>query len=208
MEKKKERKAYKAEEIAQWFINSGKLAAELTQDNTALVSHLKIQKLLYYAQACSLALNNRKLFEEKIVAWRYGPVVENIFQKYKVCGKNGIEYVEPVIIDEDTAALLEFIYIHFGSMNAYELANYTHQDDCFKTTPQQRTIPESKIKADFEKKWLKDVNIGEKEQEYKEMAETVYISSLGELAEYLKNEKNNPKEETVELDWKKVLNLN
>lgn len=38
-------------------------------DNGDLISNLKIQKLVYYAQGFSLAINDKPLFEEKIQAW-------------------------------------------------------------------------------------------------------------------------------------------
>lgn len=37
-----------------------------------------LQKLLYYSQSWMLVARNRELFHDKIVAWRHGPVVENV----------------------------------------------------------------------------------------------------------------------------------
>jgi uncharacterized phage-associated protein len=55
---------------------------------------LKLQKLLYYVQAWSLAWRDRPLFEEPIEAWQYGPVVEQIYQRYKKYGYDPIERSE------------------------------------------------------------------------------------------------------------------
>ena len=43
------------------------------------ISNLKLQKLLYYAQAWYLALHNEPLFPESIEAWVHGPAVPPVY---------------------------------------------------------------------------------------------------------------------------------
>ena len=43
------------------------------------IKNLKLQKLLYYVQAYALLIFERKAFNEKIIAWSYGPVVEEVY---------------------------------------------------------------------------------------------------------------------------------
>lgn len=43
-----------------------------TNDNVEALTQLKVMKLLYYAQGVSLAVYDKVLFPEKILAWRYG----------------------------------------------------------------------------------------------------------------------------------------
>ncbi|AHD06125.1 putative phage-associated protein [Paenibacillus larvae subsp. larvae DSM 25430] len=62
--------------------------------STVQVSHLKLQKLLYYVYADFLLATGKKLFKEPIVAFEYGPVVEEVFHKYKVHGSSEIDYKE------------------------------------------------------------------------------------------------------------------
>ena len=47
------------------------------------MTHLKLQKMLYYIYADFLLKTNQKLFSEELVAFRYGPVVPEIYHKYK-----------------------------------------------------------------------------------------------------------------------------
>lgn len=50
-------------------------------------SNKKLQKLLYYVQAWSCALRgNIPVFEAQIEAWLHGPVVPEIYRKYKQYG--------------------------------------------------------------------------------------------------------------------------
>ena len=88
----------------------------LEEEDADLISNLKLQKLLYYAQGCYLALKNEPLFNEQIVNWAHGPVVEEIYHEYKNNGSNGIEYQGDYddSIDDNTVAILEEVYDIFG----------------------------------------------------------------------------------------------
>ncbi|WP_153124701.1 Panacea domain-containing protein [Peribacillus tepidiphilus] len=62
--------------------------------SVAPTSHLKLQKLLYFSYARFLLRTGEKLFKEPIVAFKYGPVVESVFHKFKVHGSSVIDYKE------------------------------------------------------------------------------------------------------------------
>jgi uncharacterized phage-associated protein len=46
------------------------------------LSHLKLQKLLYYVQAWHLAFTNAPLFNAKFQAWIHGPVSRAIYDRF------------------------------------------------------------------------------------------------------------------------------
>jgi len=48
-----------------------------------LISNLKLQKLLYYAQAWHLVNFDVPLFGDSIEAWDFGPVIPNVYRQYK-----------------------------------------------------------------------------------------------------------------------------
>ena len=50
-------------QIADWF------AGAIDREAGDSITHLKLQKLVYYAQAWFLALNDKPLFEEEMQAW-------------------------------------------------------------------------------------------------------------------------------------------
>lgn len=64
------------------------------------MSHLKLQKLLYLSYEKFLKATGEKLFEEPIVAWKYGPVVESVYEAYKGNGSN------PIPAEDDDDILL------------------------------------------------------------------------------------------------------
>lgn len=70
------KKTYDAIDVANYTIN-------YCIDENVPVSNLKLQKLLYYIQAASIVECNKKMFRENISAWKYGPVVENVYHNFK-----------------------------------------------------------------------------------------------------------------------------
>ena len=61
------------------------------QKREKLVTNTKLQKLLYFTQGVYLAKYNKLAFEDNIIAWKYGPVVKDIYYKYSLYG------AEPII---------------------------------------------------------------------------------------------------------------
>ena len=56
------------------------------QKHGDLITNLKLQKLLYFAQGWFLALYDTPLFKEEIQAWIHGPVVATVYHSYKGFG--------------------------------------------------------------------------------------------------------------------------
>lgn len=56
------------------------------------ITHLKLQKILYYVAAAYLqkSVDNKLLFEDEISKWQYGPVVENVYNLFKIYGSYNI----------------------------------------------------------------------------------------------------------------------
>lgn len=61
-------------------------------------THLKLEKLVYMCYADYLCEEGSKLFEDKIYAYKLGPVIESVYQKYK---KSGYETFEIDEAEED-----------------------------------------------------------------------------------------------------------
>lgn len=52
-------------------------------DKRGPMSHMKLQKLVYYCQAWSLVWDEEPLFPERIEAWVSGPVVPSLFAELR-----------------------------------------------------------------------------------------------------------------------------
>lgn len=55
----------------------------LKSEDEAQLSHLKLQKLLYYVQSWNLAFYDRPFFSGKFQAWIHGPVNRTIYDRFK-----------------------------------------------------------------------------------------------------------------------------
>ena len=141
---------YKATDIAEYFL------WKANQDDQELLSNMKLQKLLYYAQGLHLVTTDSLLFEETIEAWTYGPVVPSLYHCYKEHGANGIPSsteFDPLSIDEDTRDFLDEIYEVFGQFSAIRLMEIAHSDKCWEDIGNEITTDSMK---ECLKKYLKN----------------------------------------------------
>lgn len=98
----------------------------------------KLQKLVYYAYAWFLALNNEVesninnlLFKEKPEAWLHGPVFPTLYHKYKHFGWYEIPKTDKNIEfkNKDLISFLNDIWGKFGVYSADQLEYMTHCEE-------------------------------------------------------------------------------
>lgn len=99
------------------------------------VTPLKLQKLIYYADAFYVAWGyadryNEKLFDDPIEAWVHGPVVRKVYDEYSNVSRNSIlrKTNEPVIQNKDVAQLLDFVWQIYGGFTGSQLEHNTHME--------------------------------------------------------------------------------
>lgn len=111
--------------------------AEFFLTKSAL-SPKKIQKLVYYAYAWFIALNNddvddvtNVLFEEAPEAWIHGPVFSTLYDTYRSNGWHEVDQINKSITfkNSNVQNLLEDIWDKFGRFQADELEMMTHRED-------------------------------------------------------------------------------
>ena len=117
-------------------IHVSKLFLAWATENGDLVTNLKLQKLLYYAQAWYLVNYQRRLFTEPIEAWKFGPVVRSAYFRWKKYSSTPIPYKcqgdeESAFQTRQLKFLTEF-YRVFGGFSATELVSMTHNEDPWK----------------------------------------------------------------------------
>jgi uncharacterized phage-associated protein len=114
------------QDVANYFLL---LASD--DESGELISNLKLQKLVYYAQGFHLAAYDKPLFNERIEAWTHGPVVPELYRAYKAYGDGAIP---PPIdfdvnkIDDTSRQLLDEVYNVYGQFSAWKLRNMTHME--------------------------------------------------------------------------------
>lgn len=134
---------FTANDIALWFLAKtySKINENIVETDEFEVyegiTHLKLQKLLYYAQGVFSAFNNGSpLFKQKILAWPHGPVVKEVYDEYKEFKRNEINKkltdedfskIAEMERDPDIHATLEVVYDNFAGYTAWQLRNKTHE---------------------------------------------------------------------------------
>lgn len=131
--------------------------ADLQQNpNAEELTQMKAMKLLYYIQAASLVVLDKKMFDDDIVAWKYGPVVEKVHRKYNgqrgIVGKitqQDIDDYNELQSNQRVADILNSIYEFYGRSSAYDLMKQTHREKPWQETSQNDVISDKKIKEYF-----------------------------------------------------------
>lgn len=109
--------------------------------NEISISHLKLQKLLYYIQAWHLVyFDNEDIFDEEPEAWAKGPVYRTIYNElkefynnreledyYKSYEEEEFNKVkEKISLTDEQEEFLEAILNHYGTMDHDKLVCLTH----------------------------------------------------------------------------------
>lgn len=121
-------------DVASFFI-------ALAQDAGEQLTHMKLQKLIYYSQAWYLGMYGEPLFASSIEAWKHGPVCPEIYHSYKKYGNENIPFIADIEETEDYISIVEgrFSVDVIGFLNkiaddymnysALELSRMTHKED-------------------------------------------------------------------------------
>jgi uncharacterized phage-associated protein len=102
-----------------------------------VISNLKLQKLCYYAQAWHLAITGKPLFSQQIKAWAHGPVIPDLYHRFKAFGSNSIDPSQLVShpyedLHAEDCEFLADIWAKYGAFSASQLERLTHSESPWK----------------------------------------------------------------------------
>ena len=140
-------------DVANFFLSA------IDEDAGDLISNLKMQKLVYYAQGIHLAMFDKELFSEGIDAWEHGPVIPSLYHEFKSFGRGAIEpNFENFNIDifsKEQKEMLKEVYNTFGQFSAWMLRNMTHEEKPWLETTKNGTVTGSVIDKKLLKEYFK-----------------------------------------------------
>lgn len=140
---------YKASDVANYIINLANAQIDKDFWISEWITHLKLQKILYFAQATFLSCIDKKLFNDKIYAWKHGPIVKSIYDKYKRTESKALnsdtDFDETNINDEDKKTI-DNMRSFFWKYSASQLVDMSHSHDPRKKTEQSKEISTDIIK--------------------------------------------------------------
>jgi len=114
------------------------LSREESEDGEyELISHMKLQKLVYFCQGFALSFLNKPLFSEPIEAWEHGPVCPTLYHLLKGYGASPITSIadpQKIALDDNEKLLVKMVYDSYGQYSAAKLRKITHEEGPWKKT--------------------------------------------------------------------------
>ncbi len=123
-------------------------------DSGDVITNMKAQKLLYYAQGVNYALNCAPLFDDDFEAWTHGPVIARLYRALKKFENRQIKmpnqenFDDSIFSDAQLTAIVR-TYNTFGQFSAWKLRDMTHQEAPWMNTKPGEIIPKSAIEQYF-----------------------------------------------------------
>jgi uncharacterized phage-associated protein len=118
-----------------------------------LISHMKLQKLVYFCQGFFLALQSKSLFVEPIEAWPHGPVCPKLYNTLKIYGSSPITASidpEKINLGDREKSIISMVYNAYGQYSASKLRKITHENGPWKNTLSKTEITQDIMLEYFE----------------------------------------------------------
>ncbi len=119
------------------------------------MTHLRLQKTLYYLYILFYRRYNKELFSDDFLAYDYGPVIRSVYDVYKLFGSGQLPKLKEVrnieLNGEEKAFLIEMTH-RLEGYKVFDLVNSTHDFSPWKSTPRSRVISKNNIKKYHEEK--------------------------------------------------------
>lgn len=100
------------------------------QDDGKSVTHLQVQKLVYYCHAWMLGLYGEPLLKQPVEAWEYGPVIRVVYDGLRQYGRapvtGRIEHPDERF-EERESDLIKQVWESYGHLSGAKLSNMTHR---------------------------------------------------------------------------------
>lgn len=122
--------AYPASLIAYAFVKKG-------IDEGKFVTQMKLQKLVYFAHGYHLAKYGVPLIKENFQAWKFGPVVPEIYNDFKLYGSKLITdtasftpsdtYKQRSLLNSESIDSINYTWEVLKDFSAMALSYWTHQ---------------------------------------------------------------------------------
>ncbi len=138
---------YSAAAVANEFL-------ELAKRENREITPMQLQKLVYFAYGWYLAIHGRRLINERIEAWQWGPVVPSLYGWFKPYGSQpikgavmlpdfthasglsqtfGLKFSPPRVRsnnateDAEAMSVIRRVWEIYGKFSAYQLSSMTHE---------------------------------------------------------------------------------
>jgi uncharacterized phage-associated protein len=105
--------------------------AEYILQKEGAMPGMKLQKLVYYAQAWSLVWDERAIFKSRIQAWANGPVVPELYKFHRrefEVRPGHFEQGNPKKLTQDERETVDAVLRFYGDKSSQWLSDLTHRE--------------------------------------------------------------------------------
>lgn len=140
----------KVQDVADFFIDTA------IKRNEEPMTNMRIQKMLYFAQAHHLQRHGTPLFQDDMKAWDWGPVVPDLYYYYSAYRRDPIfevhaSYSLDNFTDDELETLLD-VQRKYGKVKTPRLVDISHvPGGPWDNTAHNGTIEKTAIKEAFDK---------------------------------------------------------
>ena len=135
---------------------------ELAEEDGNQLTIMQVIKLVYFCQAWMLGLYERPLIEQPIEAWRFGPVIRDVYQSFKKYRGEPIRdqaRVPEAHFDDKEEDLVKQVYSKYGYLSGIRLSELTHEEgtpwhEVWRRNGQDSIIPRSLLKEYYSRQAL------------------------------------------------------
>lgn len=129
---------------------------QIFSNNNKPLRNITLQKMLYLSWIAYYQKHHRLLFENEFRAWKFGPVVEDVYYPYRIFAAMPIyrPLGDSTSLTLDMKIFLDSIYEKYKDVTYSELIELTHDDvwkSIYDDKDRHKEIPFIKIVKNYEK---------------------------------------------------------
>ena len=103
---------------------------KIAKEQGISLTPMQLMKLVYIAYGWALAMTGERIFNDRIEAWKYGPVIPNLYHATKHFGRNEIPHTligDTPITHPEIQDFLRGVVEGYGHFSGIALSNLTHK---------------------------------------------------------------------------------
>ena len=104
---------------------------QIAQGAGRTLTNMQLQKLVYIAHGYALAILHKPLIKQNVEAWRYGPVIADLYHALREYGAGKVTKPINMLSNEELSethlALLSEVVSAYGGFSGPQLSTMTHR---------------------------------------------------------------------------------
>ena len=119
------------------------------------LTHLQVQKLVYFCHAWMLAIYDAPMIRQPVEAWQFGPVIRQLYVSLRKYGNQPVQQIPHIREGEyirREESIIRDVNEKYGEMTGYQLSQLTHQPG----SPWEQTILSKREKTVIDDQLIRD----------------------------------------------------